>query len=169
MQRLEREFGLATINSFPSVAYRVVKRGGKEEVIENARDFPDDSEKALEPIVRLNILTPSEYLGSVLALNKFYRMRDVETDNAGRNIRVEAKLPLAELIMDFDDKLKSVSQGFASFSYEPFGYEEAELRRLDIYIAGELVPGLSRVVYEEDIENEGRRMTEKLRDLLPKV
>ncbi len=169
MQRLEREFGLATINSFPSVAYRVVKRGGKEEIVENARDFPDDPEKSLEPIVKLNILTPSEYLGSVLGLNKFYRMRDVQTDNAGRNIRVEAKLPLAELIMDFDDKLKSVSQGFASFSYEPFGYEQAELQRLDIYIAGELVHGLSRVVYKADTESEGRRMVEKLRDLLPKV
>src|SRR3990167_5798417 len=161
MQRLEIEFGLATINSFPSVAYRVVKRGGKEQIIENARDFPDDPEKSLEPIVKLNILTPSEYLGSVLGLNKFYRMRDVQTDNAGRNIRVEAKLPLAELIMDFDDKLKSVSQGFASFSYEPFGYEQAELQRLDIYIAGELVHGLSRVVYKADTESEGRRMEEK--------
>lgn len=169
MQRLEREFGLATVNSFPSVAYKVIKRGGKEETIENARDFPDDPEKALEPIVRLSILAPSDYLGSVLALNKFYRLRDVETDNAGRNIRVTARLPLAELIMDFDDKLKSASQGFASFSYEPVGYEEAELQRLDIYIAGELVPGLSRVVYKEDAEKEGRRMVEKLRDLLPKV
>jgi len=169
MQRLEREFGLATVNSFPSVAYKVIKRGGREEIVENARDFPDDPEKALEPIVKLNVLTPSEYLGSVLGLNKFYRMRDVQTGNAGRNIKVEARLPLAELIMDFDDKLKSVSKGFASFSYEPVGYEEAELRRLDIYIAGELVPGLSRVVYKEDVEREGRRMTEKLRDLLPKV
>ena len=169
MQRLEREFGLATVNSFPSVAYKVVKRGGKEQIIENARDFPDDPEKALEPIVKLNILTPSHYLGSVLGLNKFYRMKDVETDNAGRNIRLLTKLPLAELIMDFDDKLKSVSQGFASFSYEPAGYEEAELRRLDIYIANELVPGLSRVVYKEELEREGRRMVEKLRDLLPKV
>jgi len=169
MQRLEREFGLATVNSFPSVAYKVIKRGGKEQVIQNARDFPDDLEKAFEPIVKLNILAPSDYLGSVLALNKFYRMRDVETDNAGRNIRVLTKLPLAELIMDFDDKLKSVSQGFASFSYEPFGYEEAELQRLDIYIAGEMIPGLSRVVYKEDVEKEGRRMVEKLKDLLPKV
>ncbi len=169
MQRLEREFGLATVNSFPSVAYKVVRRGGKEQIIENARDFPDDPEKAFEPIVKLNILTPSDYLGSVLGLNKLYRMRDVETDNAGRNIRVLTKLPLAELIMDFDDRLKSVSQGFASFSYEPIGYEEAELQRLDIYIAGELVPGLSRVVYKEDVEGEGRRMVEKLRDLLPKV
>ncbi len=168
MQRLEREFDLATVNSFPSVAYKVKRRGGKEEVIENARDFPDDPEVSLEPVVNLSILTPPNYLGAALGLNELYRLKDIETDNAGRNVKVTAKLPLAELIMDFDDKLKSVSQGFASFSYEPAGYEQADLRRLDIYLAGELVPGLSRVVYADDAEREGRRMAEKLKDLLPK-
>jgi GTP-binding protein LepA len=168
MQRLEREFDLSTVNSFPSVAYRVKRRGGQEEVVENARDFPDDLELSLEPVVKLNILTPSAYLGAVLGLSEMYRLKDIETDNAGRNIRITAKLPLSELIMDFDDKLKSVSQGFASFSYEPAGYEEADLRRLDIYVAGDLVPGLSRVVYKDEVEKEGRRMTEKLRDLLPR-
>ncbi|MEX2054411.1 MAG: translation elongation factor 4 [Candidatus Colwellbacteria bacterium] len=169
MQRLEREFDLATVNSFPSVAYRVRRRGGQqEEVVENARDFPDDPEKSLEPIVGLSILTPPNYLGAVLGLSELYRLSDIQTANAGRNIRLTAKLPLAELIMDFDDKLKSVSQGFASFSYEPAGYEEAELKRLDIYVANDLIPGLSRVVYKEDAEKEGRRMAEKLKDLLPK-
>ncbi|MDP3953703.1 MAG: translation elongation factor 4 [bacterium] len=168
MQRLEREFDLATVNSFPSVAYKVKRRGGQEEVVENARDFPDDPERSLEPVVSLSILTPPGYLGAVLGLSEMYRLSDIETGNAGRNVRLTAKLPLAELIMDFDDKLKSVSQGFASFSYEPAGYEEAELKRLDIHVAGDLIPGLSRVVYKEDAEKEGRRMAEKLRDLLPR-
>ncbi|MDD5710668.1 MAG: translation elongation factor 4 [Candidatus Colwellbacteria bacterium] len=168
MQRLEREFGLETVNSFPSVAYRVVKRGGREVAIENARDFPDDYEKSLEPIVNLNILTPSRYLGSVLGLSDVFRLSDISTDNAGRNIRVTARLPLSELILNFDDKLKSVSQGFASFSYEPAGYQETELRRMDILVAGELVPGLSRVVYKEDMENEGRRMAAKLKEYMPR-
>lgn len=168
LQRLEREFGLETVNSFPSVAYQVTLRGGKKVVIENARDFPDDYEESFEPIVKLNILMPPQYMGAVLSLSEIYKLSDIETANAGRNVRLTADLPLAELIMDFDDKLKSVSQGFASFSYEPAGYKKAELRRLDIYVAGDVVPGLSRVVYHDEAESEGRRMAEKLKDLLPK-
>ena len=168
MQRLEREFGLETVNSFPSVAYKVQVRGGKEEIIENARDFPDDYEKSYEPMVALSVLVPSEYMGAVLSLSEMFRLSDIETDNAGRNVRITAKLPLAELIMDFDDKLKSVSQGFASFSYESAGYREASLRRMDILVAGEIVSGLSRVVNTEDAQSEGRRMAAKLKDLLPR-
>jgi len=168
MQRLEREFGLETVNSFPSVAYRVIKRGGKEVEVENARDFPDDYEKSLEPFVSLNILTPSRYLGAVLGLSDIFRLSNISTDNAGRNIKITAMLPLSELILDFDDKLKSVSQGFASFSYEFTGYQEAELRRMDILVAGEPVPGLSRVVYKDDMESEGRRMAAKLKEHMPR-
>jgi GTP-binding protein LepA len=168
MQRLEREFGLETVNSFPSVAYRVIKRGGKEVEVENARDFPDDYEKSFEPMVGLSILAPNRYLGVVLGLSKVFRLSDISTDNVGRNIKVTAKLPLSELILDFDDKLKSVSQGFASFSYEFEGYREAELRRLDILVAGDLVPGLSRVVHKVDMESEGRRMASKLKEHMPR-
>ncbi|MBU2101552.1 translation elongation factor 4, partial [Patescibacteria group bacterium] len=135
MQRLEREFGLETVNSFPSVAYKVVSRGGKEVLVESAGDFPDDYEKSFEPMVKLSILTPSRYLGAVLGLSEVFRLKEIETDNAGRNIRVTAKLPLAELILDFDDRLKSISQGFASFSYEFDDYVEADLRRMDILVA----------------------------------
>ncbi|PIR97895.1 MAG: elongation factor 4 [Candidatus Colwellbacteria bacterium CG10_big_fil_rev_8_21_14_0_10_42_22] len=168
MQRLEREFGLETVNSFPSVAYKVVMRGGKELFVENARDFPDDYERSFEPMVRLNILVPNRYLGAVLGLSEIFRLRGIETGNAGSNIIINAKLPLSELILDFDDKLKSISQGFASFSYEFDDYVEAELRRLDILVAGEIVPGLSRVVYKDEMENEGRRMASKLKDLMPR-
>ncbi|OGY56521.1 MAG: elongation factor 4 [Candidatus Colwellbacteria bacterium RBG_13_48_8] len=168
MQRLEREFGLETVTSFPSVAYRVVSRGGKESVVESARDFPDDYAQSLEPMVKLNILAPGKYLGSVLGLADIFRLSDMKTSNTGSHIGIAAKLPLSELILDFDDKLKSASQGFASFSYEPSGYEETELRRMDIFLAGELIPGLSRVVHRDDVESDGRRMVERLKELLPK-
>lgn len=168
MQRLAREFSLETVNSFPSVAYKVIAHSGKEALIENASDFPDDCEQSFEPVVALNILTPSRYLGAVLGLSNIFRLSDISTDNAGRNIRITARLPLSELILDFDDKLKSVSQGFASFSYEFAGYQAAELKRMDILVAGEPVPGLSRVVHKDDIESEGRRMAAKLKEHLPR-
>ncbi|PIR98687.1 MAG: elongation factor 4 [Candidatus Colwellbacteria bacterium CG10_big_fil_rev_8_21_14_0_10_41_28] len=168
MQRLEREFDLTLVSSFPSVSYKVIERGKGEVIVENAREFPDDFEKAFEPIVQLKILMPEQYLGSVLSLSELFYLKDIQTHNAGRSILIEAKLPLSQLILDFDDKLKSVSQGFASFSYEFYGYEEADLRRLDILVAGDIVPGLSRVVYKAEMESEGRKMVDRLKDLLPK-
>ncbi|MCL4405022.1 MAG: translation elongation factor 4 [Patescibacteria group bacterium] len=168
VQRLEREFGLRVVNSFPSVAYRVKSRNGEQAIVERPRDFPADYLQAEEPLVKLTILAPLRYLGGVLSLKDYFRLHDVNTETRGSNILITAKLPLAELILDFDDKLKSVSQGFASFSYDLVGYEPTELTRLDILVTGEIVPGLSRIVHKDDLESEGRKMVEKLKDLLPR-
>jgi GTP-binding protein LepA len=168
MQRLEREFNLSILNSFPSVEYKVETRGGKKVTIQNPRDFPDDSSRVLEPYVSLRILLPSRFLGSVMDLKKLFRLGEIKTETVGAHLSVKTEMPLADLILDFDDKLKSVSEGFASFSYEFSDYREADVKKLDILIAGEQVPGLSRIVPRKDLEYEGRKMVQKLKELLPR-
>ncbi len=166
--RLEREFGILVVTSFPSVAYKVITRKG-EQIIESPKDFPAEYIKAEEPIVSLKIMTPKEYLGRVMSLRDFFRMSDETTDSFEDRIIINAKMPLAELISDFDDKLKSVSLGYASFSYEFFGYSPASLTKLEVVLAGEEVPGLTRIVYKTDAARIARKLAESLKNLLPRT
>jgi len=166
-ERLLREFNLETVNSFPSVAYKVKERGVWR-MVKNPKDFPDDYDAALQPMVRIELVTPARYLGEVLSLQSQFRLTDLTTDNFGDHIIVSALLPLSELISDFDDRLKSISQGYASFSYELKTEASADLARLEILIAGEAAPGLTRIVFKEDADHEGRKMVERLKELLPK-
>jgi len=168
VQRLEREFGIKTINSFPSVSYKVMQKKGDWTVIENPKDFPDDYIKVLEPITAIKIIVPLVKLGDVLKLKNSFRFSQMETGINGEKAIVSANLPLADLVSDFDDQLKSVSSGFASFSYNVVDYREAQVRRLDIKIAGGIAHGLSRIIPEKDIETISRKMVEKLKELLPK-
>jgi len=168
VQRLTREFNLELINSFPSVEYRVELRSGKKIDIQNPRDFPDDYTRVWEPYVSLSILVPNKFLGSVMELTKIFRFGEIITEISGSHLTLTSEMPLADLILDFDDRLKSVSQGFASFSYEFSGYKEANVKRMDILLAGEQVSGLSRIVAEKDLNYEGRKMTVKLKKLLPR-
>jgi len=166
--RLSREFGLSVVTSFPSVAYKIFTKKG-EEIIESPKDFPVDYIKAEEPIVLLKIMTPKEYLGRVMSLRDFFRMNGEETASFEDRIIITAKMPLAELISDFDDKLKSVSLGYASFSYELFGYAPAKLTKLEVSLANENVPGLTRIVYKEDAQRIARKLAEDLKNLLPRT
>jgi len=166
--RLQREFGLSVVTSFPSVAYKVTTQRG-EQTVESPKDFPPDYLKAEEPIVSLRIMTPKEYLGRVMSLRDFFRMSEEEADAFEDRIIITAKMPLAELVSDFDDKLKSVSLGYASFSYEFFGYAPAKLTKLEVVLAGEEVPGLTRIVYKEDAPRIARKLAEDLKNLLPKT
>lgn len=174
MQRLEREFDIEVLNSFPSVAYKLLLKNGEEVFVQNPKDFPTDYLKVWEPYVELNIITPPEYLGAVLELGSMFRFSGTETETIGipgvgqSRLRIKAELPLADLILDFDDKIKSVSRGFASFSYEFSDYKETEVKKLDILLAGELVSGLSRIVPASDVQTEGRKMASKLKELLSK-
>jgi len=168
MQRLDREFNVEVLNSFPSVSYKVQMIGGKEIIVQNPKDFPAFYEKVLEPYVKLSILMPPEYLGSILELGSIFRFSKTETETIGNKLRITAEMPLADLILDFDDRLKSVSQGYASFSYEFSDYKEAIVKKLDILLAGDVISGLSRIIPAKDVEREGRKMVEKLKELLPK-
>ncbi len=180
-QRLEKEFGIKTITSFPSVAYKIkTKRVTRTfhgiskpdeqgySLILNPRDLPDEYEEILEPMIKVEIICPHRLLGPVLNLKELFRWGDVNTRMLADKIIIDTIMPLAELVSDFDDRLKSVSGGFASFSYEDAGFKKNDLVRMDIVVADELVPGLSRILPRKGIEYEARKMAELLKETLPR-
>ncbi len=169
-ERLEREFKIKTVHSFPSVAYKVLPIGKQQEYLEikNPKDFPLDYQEALEPITKVEILSPPKYLGSILSLKEIFRFGNFETKTLGNKVLLSAKLPLADLISDLDDKLKSLSEGYASMSYELIGYEKSKLEKLEVLISGHLVPGLTRILPQEKIPREAKITVERLKEFLPK-
>ena len=166
--RLEREYNLTFLTSFPSIAYRVQDKG-QVFVIKQPQDFPDHPEKVWEPLVNLEILTPQNYLSAVLNMQTVFDMEISEVKNIGENLLIQAVMPLRELIRDFDDRMKSVSQGYASFTYELAGERESEVEKLEIVVVNEVVPALTRIVPKKDLEREGRQTVERLKELLPKA
>ena len=169
-ERLKREFGLSLVISTPSVEYLVKLIGDEEMKIRSASSLPDLSkvESIAEPIVALEIITPSSYLGSVMELVSAYRNTYKATDYLGKETALlKYEVPLSEVITDFYDKLKSVSSGYASMSYEVKGVAVNDLVRLDILIAGELVEPFSRIVPKDKAYYEGRAMAAKLKEAVP--
>ncbi|HVN26629.1 MAG TPA: translation elongation factor 4 [Candidatus Paceibacterota bacterium] len=165
--RLEREYGLSFLTSFPSIAYRV-KNQGREFVVKQPQDFPDKPEQVWEPIVNLEMLAPQQYLSAVVNLQNVFDLEVLEVKNLGDNLLIEAKMPLRELIRDFDDRLKSASQGYASFTYELAEERPADVEKLEIVVVDEVVPALTRIVPKKDLEREGRQTVERLKELLPR-
>src|SRR3989338_7311645 len=141
-ERLEREFNVSTVTSFPSVAYKVHTKDIWQE-IKHPRDFPAEYLEASEPMAKIEILVHPEYLGAILQLKQFFRFRNIETHTLNNKILIKARLPLADLIGDLDDKLKSVSAGYASFSYELADYEKTDVIKLEILLVEQVVPGLT--------------------------
>ena len=165
--RLASEFNLEFLTSFPSVAYRI-KEGNQEYVIKQAGDFPVKPDKVFQPMIKIEILTPSQFMSSVMNLKNVFDLEINHVETIGENTILTGSMPLAELIRDFDDQLKSTSQGFASFSYEITGEEEADVEKMEILVANEVVPALTRIIPKKDLEREGRKTVEKLKNLLPK-
>ena len=169
-ERLRREFGLSLIISSPSVEYAVKMQNGEELRIRSAAMLPDFSgiKSIAEPIVYLEVLTPTTYLGSVMELMASVRNVYKATDYLGKETALlKYEMPLSEVITDFYDKLKSVSSGYASMSYEPKDMQEGDLVRLDILIAKDLVEPFSRIVPKEKAYQEGRAMVTKLKEVVP--
>ncbi len=169
-ERLHREFNLNLIISTPSVEYGVQLKNGEEIRIRSAAMLPDPSrvESVAEPIVALEILTPVTFLGGVMELVATYRNTYVATEYIGKETAlIKYDLPLSEIVTDFYDRLKSVSSGYASMSYEPKGMAKGDLIRLDILIATDLVEPFSRIVPREKAYLEGRAMVSKLKALIP--
>ena len=166
-ERINREFDIEIINSFPSVEYKV-KKGNEELIIQNPKDFPDDYEKSWQPMVEVEVITSTEHLSNIMAIARNFHMDEIFTENLDDQIILTSKMPLADLIRDFDDQIKSASAGFASFSYKFLGFEEGDVDKLEILVAGEPVSGLTRIIARDELEREGRKMVEKLKDLLPK-
>ena len=169
-ERLRREFGLNLIISTPSVEYAVKLTNGEEIRIRSAAMLPDFSRitQIAEPVVDLEIITPTVYLGNVMELVATYRNIYKATNYLGKETAVISyRMPLAEIVTDFYDKLKSVSSGYASMSYEPGEMQVADLIRLDILIAGDLVEPFSKIIAREKAFYEGRYMVTKLKEVVP--
>jgi GTP-binding protein LepA len=168
-ERLEREFNLNLIATAPSVIYKIKQTDGKELEIHNPVDMPDvvKIKEIEEPWIRATILTPDEYLGSVLKLCQDRRGIQVELTYVGNRAMAKYDLPLNEVVFDFYDRLKSVSKGYASFDYQLTDYKPSDLVKLQMLVNGEPVDALAMLVHRTRAEQRGRAMAEKLKELIP--
>lgn len=170
-ERLEREYDLDLVTTAPSVVYRVEKTNGEVLSIDNPTNLPPASsiERMEEPIVKATIMTPTEYVGSVMELSQERRgvFKDMSYIDASRVI-LTYELPLNEIIYDFFDALKSRTRGYASLDYELIGYRESDLVKLDILLNGEVVDALSFIVHADKAYPRGRRIAEKLKESIPR-
>ena len=169
-ERLKREFKLNLIITVPSVAYKIGMKVGEKKIIYSAADLPDMSlvENIAEPWVRMDIISPASYVGKLMELMQYYRgeYKNTEYLDETRSI-LHYDVPLAEVITDFYDKLKSVSSGYASVNYDIFGYRVMDLVRLDVLVAEDNVLALSRIVPKEKVYKEGRSLVKKLKEVIP--
>ncbi|MFH1643384.1 MAG: translation elongation factor 4 [Patescibacteria group bacterium] len=168
-ERLFREFGLELIISRPQVSYQIIDNKNQEKIIYSVSDWPEDSQikEAKEPWVKVEIITPSEFLGSILDLLKQSRGMHIETKYMLSKMLLIYEVPLREIIIDFYDNLKGISQGFASMNYELLDYKHSDLVKLEILIGGEPEETFSRVVPVNKAQEEGSSMVKKLKEILP--
>ncbi len=169
-ERLEREYGLNLISTAPTVVYEVVTTDGEVRNVENPAQLPESTRIAeiREPIILATILVPQDYLGSVIKLCIEKRGAQRSLKYLGAQIQLEFELPLAEVVLDFFDRLKSVSRGFASFDYQFVRFQAAPLVRLDILINKERVDAMSMIVHRESAERKGRNLVETLTEVIPR-
>ena len=170
-ERLEREFNLDLIATAPTVVYKVILHDKSELEIQNPSELPpiNKIDKILEPFVKATILTPSEYLGNIITLLNDKRGIQNKMDYLSpTRVLLEYSIPLNEIVMDFYDKLKSATKGYASFDYEPIGYKEGDLVQLDIRVAGEVVDALSIIVPRSKAHSKGRDFVKQMKELVPR-
>jgi GTP-binding protein LepA len=169
-ERLEREFDLTLISTAPNVVYRVVKESGEELTVTNPSEFPDGQVgQIFEPVVRATVLAPAEYIGTIMELCQSRRGALLGMDYLSADrVEIRYTLPLAEIIFDFFDQLKSRTRGYASLDYEPAGEAEANLVKVDILLQGESVDAFSQIVHADKAREYGIAMTAKLRELIPR-
>ncbi len=170
-ERLEREYNLDLITTAPSVVYRVTDNHGVSTYIDNPSTLPDPNhrQKIEEPYVKLEMITPEEYVGTLMELcqNRRGEFKDMKYLTKGRTT-VIYEMPLAEVVTDFFDRMKSNTRGYASMEYQLIGYRENHLVKLDLMINGDPVDALAMIVHRDKAYNVGRAMTEKLKELIPR-
>ena len=170
-ERLEREFDMTVITTVPNVSYFSYSKKGKKLLVNNPSDLPDPSviEKVEEPYISAQIITKSEYIGSIITLciekrgilkNQVYLSID--------RVELSFELPLAEIVFDFYDRLKTISRGYASFDYQPIGYQQSNLVKMDILLNGDQVDALSALIHRDNAHNIGKKICVKLRQLIPR-
>jgi GTP-binding protein LepA len=178
-ERLEREFDLSLISTSPNVVYRVITEAGQEITVTNPSEFPGSSggsgqpgvkiAHVYEPVVRATVLAPSEYIGTIMELCQSRRGTLIGMDYLSADrVEIRYTMPLAEIIFDFFDQLKSRTRGFASLDYEPAGEQEADLVKVDILLQGEPVDAFSQIVHADEARDYGVSMTARLRELIPR-
>jgi len=170
-ERLEREFNMTVITTVPNVSYKAFLTSGEEVIVNNPSDLPDPSKTDYveEPFIKAQIITKSEYMGSIITLCIQKRgiignQHFITTDRVELNF----EMPLGEIVFDFYDKLKSISRGYASLDYHPIGYRESHLVKLDIMLNKEPVDALSAVIHRDKAYDWGKKICEKLKELIPR-
>jgi len=169
-ERLEREYDLDLITTAPTVVYQVLTTKGEVFEIHNPADLPEVNyiEEIREPIIKTNILLPQDYLGNVITLCIEKRGVQLNMQYLGKQVSLNYEMPLSEVVLDFFDRLKSVSRGYASFDYEFDRFQAADLVKVDILINGERVDALSMITHRENSVRRGRDVAEKMRELIPR-
>ncbi|WP_432166308.1 translation elongation factor 4 [Streptomyces sp. bgisy031] len=169
-ERLEREFGLDLIATAPNVVYRVAMEDGSEHTVTNPSEFPEGKiDKVFEPVVRATILAPSEFIGSIMELCQTRRGTLLGMDYLSEDrVEIRYTLPLAEIVFDFFDQLKSKTRGYASLDYEPTGEQDSSLVKVDILLHGDKVDAFSAVTHKDAAYAYGVRLVAKLRELIPR-
>ena len=169
-ERLEREYGLDLITTAPSVAYEAVYRDGRTVRLDNPAAMPPLQELAeiREPMIVADILVPQEHLGSILALCESRRGRQLGMRFVGGQVALSYELPWSEVVLDFFDRLKSLSHGYASFDYTEKGYQAADLVKLDVMVNGERLDALAMIVHRQRAYAAGRQLVERLEKLIPR-
>jgi GTP-binding protein LepA len=169
-ERLEREYNLALVTSAPTVVYEVLRTDGAAGYVDNPSKLPpsNEIEDLREPIITANILLPPEHVGAVLKLCTDKRGRQTKMQYLGNQVSLQYELPMAEVVLDFFDRLKSVSRGYASFDYEFNRFESAPLVKLDILINGDRVDALSLIVHRDNAYHRGRELVDKMQELIPR-
>ncbi len=167
-ERLEREYGLDLVTSAPTVVYEVLASDGTAGYVDNPARLPPSYEELREPIIVANILVPPEHVGGVLKLCQEKRGVQKKMLQLGTQMSLQYELPLAEVVLDFFDRLKSVSRGYASFDYEFSHFQKAPLVKLDMLINGDRVDALSIIVHRETAYQRGRELVDKMQELIPR-
>ena len=169
-ERLEREYNLDLITTAPTVIYELLDTQGNLSYIHNPSQLlpPNELEEVREPIIQANVLVPNEYLGDVITLCVEKRGVQKNMTYVGRQVSLQYELPLSEVVLDFFDRLKSVSRGFASFDYAFLRFQAADLVKVDILINGDTVDALAVIVHKDRAQSRGRELAERMKDLIPR-
>ena len=170
-ERLRREFNMDVISTYPSVIYEVTKTDGTEMLVDNPSILPDPQEiqEIREPIVKVFVMIPADYIGDIMRIVMEKRGEVVHTETIDdTRVMLTCRIPMAEILVDFNDKLKSTTRGYGSMDYEYDGYQAAKLVKMDMMIAGEPVDAFSMIVHRERAESQGREIALKLKDVIPR-
>ena len=169
-ERLERQYGMNLITTAPTVVYQVEQSDGSILLVDNPSKMPEASKinTILEPIVTVNLYMPQEYVGAIITLCVGKRGIQMDMNYLGRQVKLTYELPMAEIVLDFFDKMKSISRGYASMDYEFKEYRPADVVKVDILINGERVDALSVIVHRSNSQHRGREVVAKMRGIIPR-